>query len=109
MNDLVCSVKNGELYKSVEVEGVRFDIYYGYESENVKRLGWEPTPQYPDFNTQPTFSPQGKRFTLTYGEICNDYQPISKTTERICCQNCKLFNKKEEYIGLCESKNRARR
>ena len=93
--------KDGDFYKTVEIEGVRFDIYYGYESESVKQRGWEPTPQYPDFSANPTYTPSGKRFQVAYGEICEKYQPIKKKTDMVCCQNCKLFSKKEDYIGLC--------
>ena len=101
-------IKDGAFYKTVEIEGVRFDIYYGYESENVKKHGWDPTPQYPDFDGRPTYTPSGKRFAIAYGEVCNYYEPIKKKTDMVCCLNCKLFNKKEEYIGLCECVERMR-
>ena len=100
--------KEGELYKSVEIEGARFDIYYGYASEQEKKSGWEPTPQYPDFDNEPQFAENGYRFTVAYGQVCEHYEPISTTTDFIYCHNCKLFDKKEEYIGVCLCEKRRR-
>lgn len=99
-------IKEGMLYKSVEIDGVRFDIYYGYECEGERNRGWEPEPLYPNFTTNPQFNQKGKPFALTYDEVCDEYKPISKTTECICCANCKLFEKREEVIGVCNAKKR---
>ena len=42
-------IKEGDLYKRIEIEGVTFLIYYGYSTEKEKEHGWEPAPQYPAF------------------------------------------------------------
>ena len=91
----------GELFRSFEIEGVRFDIYYGYESDSVRLRGWEPTPQYPDLLSEPIFTPKGQRFCLTYLEACERFDPISPGTERRCCATCRLFDRREEYVGIC--------
>lgn len=98
-------IKEGALYKSIEIEGVRFDIYYGYECEGERARGWEPEPVYPNFLTNPQYTQEGKPFVLIHDEICANYQPISKTTECICCSNCKHFSRLEEVIGVCNAKS----
>lgn len=99
-------IKEGTLYKSVEIEGVLFDIYYGYECEGERAHGWDPSPLYPDFAKNPLHTKNGKPFALIYDEPCDEYLPISKTTECICCANCKLFEKREEIIGVCNAEKR---
>lgn len=100
------SIKEGALYKSVQIEGMNFNIYYGYECEGERVRGWEPSPLYPDFAKNPLYTSDGKPFALTHDEACSEYKPISKTSECVCCANCKHFLQKEEIIGVCNAKTR---
>ena len=100
------SVKDGMLYKSVEIEGVRLDIYYGFYNKNEKSRGYPPTPIYPDFITQPQYTKNGAPLATAYQDVCNYYQPINKQIEFVGCANCKLYESHEELIGLCRCKER---
>ncbi len=103
-------IKEGALYKVVEIDGVKFEIYYGYESESERRRGWEPSPVYPDFIARSQLTPDGYLFANAYQEVCEHYEPISTETDFIWCENCKQFEKREEFIGLCKSPhNRVRK
>ena len=55
-------IKEGDLYKRIEIEGVTFLIYYGYSTEKEKEHGWEPAPQYPAFEEVPQYTPDGRPF-----------------------------------------------
>ena len=36
-------IKVGALYKTIEIDGARLDIYYGFYNEREKELGYHPT------------------------------------------------------------------
>ena len=55
----VSNIKDGALYKTIEIGGTRFDIYYGFYNEREKELGYEPTPIYPDFDKNPQYTKSG--------------------------------------------------
>lgn len=101
-------IKEGALYKSFEIEGIRFDIRYGYESEE-ERLHWQPSPIYPRLNERPQYTPDGTPFVLAYQEVCAQYRPIVTETDFVECANCSHFDKREELIGLCRCTQRRQR
>lgn len=94
-------IREGTVYKSFEIEGVTFKIYYGYESEGERARGWEPTPIYPDFAKQPQYTKDGIPFTIAYGGPCAQYAPINADADDEWCANCHHFDQREEFIGLC--------
>lgn len=104
MNKIV----DGTLYKTVEIDGVRFDIYYGFYNEREKELGYEPTPIYPDFDKNPQYTNSGLPIVAVYTDLCPHFQPLPKTIELDGCVNCIYFDKKEDYIGLCTCDSRRR-
>ncbi len=95
-------IKEGTLYKIVAIDGVKFQIYYGYESESERGRGWEPSPVYPNFTEQPQYTSEGYPFAVAYQDVCEHYAPIKTETDFIECANCKQFDQREEFIGLCQ-------
>lgn len=95
----------GDLYKSFEIEGTRFDIYYGYEAEG-EREHWDPSPVYPWFPDKPQYTKDGIPFSVAYQDVCEYYEPIVTDTDFHECDNCKLFDKREEFVGLCKCQKR---
>ena len=95
-------IKDGDLHKTFEIDGVRFDIYYGYDTEAEKLRGWEPTPLYPDFDKSPQYTDDGIPFTLAYGGPCDHFNRSDKNSEDDWCANCTMFERREEFIGLCK-------
>lgn len=100
--------EEGILYKTVEIAGVRFDIRYGYESEEERRY-WPPSPIYPNFVQQAQYTPDGTPFVLAYQEVCEHYDPIVADTDFVECYNCHFFTRCEDLIGLCRSPQRRER
>ena len=95
-------IRVGDLHKTIEIEGVMFNIYYGYDSDEERIRGWDPTPIYPDFEKRPQYTKEGIPFTLAYGGPCRHYDRFDKEAEDDWCANCTMFDKREEFIGLCK-------
>ena len=106
----VSNIKDGALYKTIEIGGTRFDIYYGFYNEREKKLGYEPTPIYPDFDKNPSYTKNGTLIVAVYKDLCEHFKPLPQTIELNGCVNCVYFDKKEECIGLCKctAKQRAK-
>ena len=99
-------VIEGTLHKRIEIEGVTFEIYNGYSCEAEKQAGWDPSPQYPVFEEQPQYTAKGYPFAMVYQDCCEYYEPIKPRTEDNWCFNCKMFDKREKYIGICTCEKR---
>lgn len=99
------TIREGDLYKIVTVADKRFEIRYGYTSEGEREL-WKPTPVYPDFIKEPQYTADGSPFATAYQDICVHYEPKPKVTGENWCNDCKLFQKHEEYIGICQCEKR---
>ena len=92
-------IRDGDLYKIVEIDGVVFRICYGYISEVERERGWEPYPVYPDFTLEPRYSEKGEAFATAFQDVCEHYEP-SGSGER-WCNSCRFFDRREQCIGLC--------
>lgn len=103
MNEV--NIREGDLYKIAEVAGKAFEIRYGYTCEGERAL-WEPTPIYPDFIAIPEYTADGFPFATAYQDICEHYSPKPKATGENWCNDCTLFDKQEEYIGICRCPKR---
>ncbi len=97
-------IREGTLHRKFEIEGVLFEIYYGYSNEQERKRGWEPSPLYPDFNEKPQYTPSGYQFTVVYG-VCDRYIPTKESSSE-WCENCEHFEKHEQYVGICRCEQR---
>ncbi len=100
------NIRDGDLYGTFEIEGVRFVIYYGYSTESERALGWEPSPIYPDFVQAPQYTQSGQPFATAYQDACEHYMPIIEEADDNWCHNCKMFDKTEKHIGICRCEQR---
>ncbi len=99
-------IKEGTLYKEIEIEGVLFSIYYGYSTEEEKKKNWEPAPQYPVFEEHPQYTARGFPFANSFQDCCEHYVPIAPRKSDHWCFNCKLFDRREFFIGICTCEKR---
>lgn len=104
---LMKEFREGDLYKIFEVDGTQFEIRYGYECEGDRQWG-EPSPVYPDFRTKPQYTKDGYQFAVAYQIECEHYEPIKKSDDDWCA-NCKFYDKREEYMGICRCEARRER
>lgn len=93
-------VREGEIYRSIIIEGVLFEIRYGFYEE-CERNNEELSPIYPDFIETPMFTAKGQPFALGYQDCCNEFSRKNERFEENWCVNCIFFDKKEDYIGIC--------
>lgn len=93
-------VKDGDLYKIINIFGRTFELRYGYYEEYERDKG-EPIPIYPDFKTNPVYTNEGFPFVTQMQEICEHGE--SAFSEG-CCVDCRHFKFGEELIGICTNK-----
>jgi len=93
-------IKEGDLYRVVDIDGVRFKIHYGYISENEKERGWEPYPVYPDFIQNPQHTVEGEPFVTAFQDVCKHYKPTA--SGEVWCHNCEWLDKRDTHIGICK-------
>ncbi len=99
-------IRDGDLYQTLEIEGVTFEIYYGYSSDGERSLGWEPSPIYPDFTATPQYTKRGLPFVTAYQDACKHYKPIKNKSDDHWCYNCEMFDKRDKHIGICQCAHR---
>lgn len=98
------NMRDGNLYKVVNVFGKAFELYYGYYDEQDRYSKYaEPVPIYPNFIENPLYDGNGNPFATEMQDICPHYQ--GKDGEDSCFA-CSHFCKGDEMIGLCLCKAR---
>ncbi len=94
-------IKEGDLYKVVEIEGRTFEIRYGYYEPELEQTHNEPMPIFPNFLKEPQYTDEGYPFVTGDQDICKHFRPKSKISGEGWCNDCVCFVKHEEYIGVC--------
>ena len=97
------SHREGELYKTVELHGKRFTLYYGYYEEcDRENPLCAPIPIYPDFLKTPVFTDGGEPFVTAIQDVCGDYKGGRRSTDTTCA-DCEYFKKEEGWFGICQN------
>ena len=92
--------QEGELYKTVNVEGVMIELRYGYyEDCDRENPLVEPMPIYPDFIKEPQYAENGAPIITMMQDACEQY--TGKKKPDVDCGMCKHFQRKEELFGIC--------
>jgi len=94
----MCKAKDGDLYKTVTLHGISFELRYGYYEEFERATG-EPIPIYPDFIAAPVYTPDGRPFVTQMQELCSHGE--SSFAEG-CCADCRYYIDGEDLIGICD-------
>lgn len=104
--DVEAPHKEGELYKTVEIQGKIFELYYGYyEARDRNNPLSEPMPIYPDFLKEPYYTDGGVPVVTMMQDACENYE--GDETEDIDCSRCRYFVHCAELFGICKcEKNR---
>lgn len=101
-------IREGGLYKIVTVADKQFEIRCGYICEG-ERTQWEPYPVYPNFLLSPEYTAEGYPFATGDQDICEHYIPKPKASGESWCNDCTLFDKQDEYLGICRCEARRER
>lgn len=106
---MISRIVEGDLYKILSVDGVKFEIKYGYyeERDRVSKYN-DPIPIYPDFIKEPKYNEKGQPFVTEMQDVCEHFK--GRLLVDICC-GCSHFKKGDDLIGvcLCEKKKRCRK
>ncbi len=97
-------VKEGDLYKVIQLSGHTFEIRYGYyeEQDRFSKYG-EPIPIFPDFVTAPVFDATGHPFVTAMQDACPHFSGGDSCDT---CFECSHFEAGEDLIGVCKSNQR---
>ena len=99
-------IREGDLYHTITLGDIQFEIRYGYTCENEREL-WGPSPIYPDFIKTPVISKEGLPFVTAFQDICPHYEAHQNPSGEQWCCDCIYFKKIEKEFGLCRcEKNR---
>lgn len=92
--------QEGELYRTLALEGNEFPIYYGYyEQCDRENPEVEPMPIYPNFREHPQYTPQGWPYVTQMQDACQRYNgPPGEEQE---CAECRYFRSGVELLGTC--------
>lgn len=93
--------REGDLYKVITVDGVSFEIYYGFYGD-VEREHWEPMPVFPNFKKNAVYNGDGFAFATADQDVCEHFVPKKSVSNEGWCHDCNYFHLKEEFIGVCK-------
>lgn len=102
---LMSRIRDGDIYKIVELFGHTFELRYGYYEEYERGRG-DPIPIYPDFKKNPVYTNEGFPFVTQMQELCEHGK--SKFDEG-CCIDCEHYQDGEDLIGICTNKANKKR
>lgn len=103
--DGVIKAKEGDLYRVIDVDGVVFNIHYGYYEEK-DRFGKynDPIPIYPNFTENPQYNIRGEPFVTHMQDMCEHYEGRRNSDS---CHTCIYYKECEDLLGVCRCvKNR---
>ena len=93
-------VKEGDLFKRIELDGEIFEIRYGfYEAcDRLNRFA-EPIPLYPDFTRYPCYSKAGVPFATEMQPPCEHF--VGQCDADSVCGDCEFYRHGDELLGQC--------
>ena len=99
-------IREGDLYKTLEIFGRRFALYYGYYEEYERERGEHPIPIYPDFCENPVYTEDGYPFVTQMQAACDRF---GDGREDRFCVDCPHYRDGEDLIGICLCEERKHR
>ncbi len=98
------TIREGDLYKVLNVFGRTFSLYYGYYDDIERHSKYnDPIPIYPDFLAEPQYTPEGIPFATAMQDACPHYAGNDNDGS---CQSCRHFQECEDLLGICHCDRR---
>ncbi|MBE6537541.1 MAG: hypothetical protein E7673_06280 [Ruminococcaceae bacterium] len=94
-------IRDGGLYKIIEILGKTFEVRYGYY-EAYEREAGEPIPIYPDFLKAPEYTVDGRPFVTAMQDSCAHAK--LKDYSFGFCNDCEFYEHGDDFIGVCTCK-----
>lgn len=94
------SPQEGDLFRIYTVDGLSFQIRYGYHAEN-ERGRVEPLPIFPDLLSEPVYTRCGIPVTSYIQAPCIHYTPRHPDHPEEWCGDCIHYDAGQEKMGRC--------
>lgn len=104
MNRKCPTIREGDLYEVLLVDGGTFEIRYGYY-EDYERNDSEPIPIYPDLEKNTIYGASGKRIVTHMQEPCSHFKPKTDEDTERCCGCCKHYPQNRQMIEVCQCRH----
>lgn len=104
MPDRMTTPKEGDLYRTYQIDGHRFDIYYGYYDES-ERDRVEPLPIFPDLKQKAIHTETGERIVTSLQLPCPHYSPKDPDRPELWCGDCCSYAGGRAEMGVCTNVN----
>ena len=98
-------IRDGDIFKVIEVFGKQFEIKYGYYEDYERHRG-EPVPIYPDFERNAEYTDEGRPFVTQMQDLC---ELGSSKFEEGCCVDCKYYKHGDDLIGICTNDSKKKK
>ena len=95
--DKMSNIRDGDLYRTIKIENITFEIRYGYYEE-YERGRSEPVPIYPNLLANPEYTADGTPIVTAMQEPCDHFEGGDR---ELGCYHCRHFQECEDLIGLC--------
>ena len=92
----MAKIKDGDLYKKIEIGDKIFEIRYGYY-EDFEREHNDPVPIYPDFIKSPVYH-EGCPLVTAMQDVCEYF---NGDDAEIGCLVCRYYERADDLIGKC--------
>lgn len=92
-------IREGDLYKVVEMFGHTIELRYGYYEEWERSRG-EPVPIYPDLKRYPLYTDGGYPIITQMQELCEHGN--SRFDDGFCV-DCEFFEVGADLFGVCKN------
>ncbi len=93
--------KEGDLFKIIQIEGMTFEIRYGYYEERDRHTkDAQPIEIYPNFIEKPQHTVEGVPFATEMQSSCEHYN--GKMYEDSVCGDWAFYQARDELLGLCQ-------
>lgn len=100
-------VREGDLYKEIEVFGNKFTLRYGYYEEKDRHNPLcRPIPIYPDFRENPIYTKEGTPYATEIQDACEHFKSYARRTEDSTCGECAHYRRGSDWIGVCKCEMR---
>ena len=92
-------LKEGDLYKIINLFGKTFELRYGYYTESERNSKFnEVIPIYPNFVKDPQYTNEGHPFVTQMQDICDFYVGEPNGED---CFSCKHYRHGDDLLGIC--------
>ena len=93
--------REGELYRTLEIEGISLPIYYGYYDREREHKILDPMPVFPNLSEAPLYTQRGYPLVNADQPVCEHFSPKPAISEEGWCNDCIHLELYDPALGVC--------